>query len=224
LSRIIYPETFSKAQSKDELVAFFTGRDPSLDVSGISDMPVYFPIQEHTGHVTVLTDDSAPDVADAVITDKKGVLLGLKLADCVPILLYDPARRVIGAVHAGWRGTAKEILKNTVKTMENAFGSEPRDILMAIGPAIRWCCYEVGREVLNAVVRATGDGDYHMEKDGKLCLDLQSANKYQALSIKIQDTNISIIEECTYCYPDKYFSYRHAKGPTGRQGGFIGML
>jgi YfiH family protein len=223
LSRIIYPEIFSEAQSKNELFAFFTGREPGIDVSGISDMPVYFPYQEHTGHVTVLKDASDPDVADAVVTDNKGVLLGLKVADCVPVLLYDPVSRAMGAVHAGWRGTAKEILKSTVKTMEHAFGSEPRNMLVAIGPAIRWCCYEVGREVLNAIVGATGDGDYHMEKDGKLCLDLQSANKYQALSVKIQETNISIIEECTYCYPDKYFSYRHAKGPTGRQGGFIGM-
>jgi copper oxidase (laccase) domain-containing protein len=81
----------------------------------------------------------------------------------------------------------------------------------------------VGREVLDPVVRASGEGDYHMEKDGKLCLDLPSANKYQALSVKIQAENIEVIEECTYCYPDRYFSYRYAKGPTGRQGGFIGI-
>lgn len=222
MSLIVYPEIFREARSKDELVAFFTGRVPGIDVSGTSDIPVYFPYQEHTGHVTVLKDVSAPDVADAVVTNRSGVLLGLKVADCVPILLYDPVSRAVGAVHAGWRGTAKEILKSTVKTMEHAFGSDPQNILVAIGPAIRWCCYEVGREVLNAVMGATGDGDYHMEKDGKLCLDLQSANKYQALSVRIQDINISIIEECTYCYPDRYFSYRHSKGPTGRQGGFIG--
>jgi YfiH family protein len=223
LSHIIYPEILDDARSSGEVVAFFTGREPGIDVSSVTDMPVYFPIQEHTGHVLVLEDAGTPEVADAVITNSRGVFLGLKVADCVPILLYDPANKAVGAVHAGWRGTAKQLLKSAVKTMESAFGSDPGEVLVAIGPAIRWCCYEVGREVLDTVIRATGPGDYHMEKDGKLCLDLQSANKYQALSVKIQEQNISIADECTYCYPDRYFSYRYEKGTAGRQGGFIGM-
>jgi YfiH family protein len=223
VSHIIYPNIFEDARSRNEVMAFFTGKDPGIDVSGVSDMPVYFPIQEHTGHVLVLEDDSTPEVADAVVTDRRGVLLGLKVADCVPILLYDPAQKAVGAVHAGWRGTAKELLKSTVKTMGQAFGTDPADVLVAIGPAIRWCCYEVGKEVLDIVIKATGEGDYHMEKDGKICLDLQSTNKYQSLSAKIQGKNISIIEECTYCYPDRYFSYRYSNGTEGRQGGFIGM-
>lgn len=202
-------------------MAFFTGRNPGIDVSGITDVPVYFPVQEHTGRVVVVGDNPSREVADAVITSRKGILMGLKVADCVPVLLYDPVRRAAGAVHAGWRGTAQGILKNTVRKMTEEFGSEPQDILLAIGPAIRWCCYEVGREVLDAVARATGEGEYHKEKDGKLCLDLQSANKCQALSVKIQDRNISTVEECTYCYPERFFSYRYSKGPTGRQGGFI---
>jgi len=224
LSRTIYPEIFSKALSRNEITAFFTGRDPGIDVSGITDMPVYFPIQKHTGKVFTLGEDLAPVVADAVITDRKNVLLGLKVADCVPVLLYDPVRRAVGAVHAGWRGTAQGILKNTIQKMTGVFGSDPKDILLAIGPAIRWRCYEVDRDVLDAVVSATGEGDYREETEGKAVLDLQSANKYQALSVKIQDGNISVAEECTYCYPERFFSYRYSKGPTGRQGGFIGMI
>ncbi len=224
MSRVIYPEIFSKALSRNEVIAFFTGRDPGIDVSGITDMPVYFPIQEHTGKVFTLGEDLTPVVADAVVTDRKNVLLGLKVADCVPVLLYDPVRRAVGAVHAGWRGTAQGILKNTVQKMTGVFGSDPGDILLAIGPAIRWRCYEVDRDVLDAVVSATGEGDYREDKDGKAVLDLQSANKYQALSVKIQGRNISVAEECTYCYPERFFSYRYSKGPTGRQGGFIGMV
>lgn len=223
MSLVIHPEIFEKARVVGELTAFFTGKDPGSDVSGLTDMPVHFPIQEHTARVSAVTDNASREVADAVVTGEKGILLGLKVADCVPILLFDRKRKAVGAVHAGWRGTAAGILKNTIAMMARNFGSDPQDIVVAIGPAIRWCCYEVGREVLDAVVQATGEGEYHMEKKGKLCLDLPSANKHQALSVKIQDENIEVIEECTYCYPDRYFSYRYAKGPTGRQGGFIGI-
>jgi copper oxidase (laccase) domain-containing protein len=101
--------------------------------------------------------------------------------------------------------------------------SLPGDILIAIGPAIRWCCYKVGGEVLEAVAKETGKGRYHLERDGTLCLDLPSANWQQAVSVKIPGENIWLSEECTYCYPDKFYSYRYSKGPTGRQGGFIGM-
>jgi YfiH family protein len=223
LSLVIHPEIFERARAEEGLTAFFTGRDPGLDVSGLTNMPVHFPIQEHTSLVSSVTDIASREVADAVVTGKRGILLGLRVADCVPILLYDGRRKAVGAVHAGWRGTAAGILKNTIAAMVRDFGSDPRDIAVAIGPAIRWCCYEVGREVLDPVVRATGGGDYHMEKNGRLCLDLPSANKYQALSVKIEVENIDVIEECTYCHPDRYFSYRYAKGPTGRQGGFIGI-
>ena len=223
MSLIIYPELFEPARQHKDVTAFFTGKDPGIDVSGVSDMPVYSPIQKHTGDVIVLGDNLTPVVADAVVTNRKGFLLGIKVADCVPVLFYDPVKKAVGAAHAGWRGTANGILKVTVEALRSEFATDPEDLMVAIGPAIRWCCYEVGREVLDAVAAATGEGDYSMEKDGKLCLDLQSANKYQALSVKIQDKNISIIEECTYCYPDRYFSYRYMKGTGGRQGGFIGM-
>lgn len=223
MSLVIHPEIFEKARVNGELIAFFTGKNPGSDVSGVTDMTVHFPIQEHTARVSAVTDNASREVADAVVTGEKGILLGLKVADCVPILLFDRKRKVVGAVHAGWRGTAAGILKNTVAMMVRNFGSDPQDIVVAIGPAIRWCCYEVGQEVLDAVVQTTGEGEYHMEKEGKLCLDLPSANKHQALSVKIQDENIEVIEECTYCYPNRYFSFRYAKGPTGRQGGFIGI-
>jgi hypothetical protein len=223
LSLVIHPRIFERARADGEVTAFFTGKEPGIDVSGLTGMTVHFPIQEHTARVRAVTENASGEVADAVVTGEIGILLGLKVADCVPVLLYDRRRKAVGAVHAGWRGTAAGILKNTVAMMVRDFGSDPGDIAVAIGPAIRWCCYEVGREVLDPVVRASGEGDYHMEKDGKLCLDLPSANKYQALSVKIQAENIEVIEECTYCYPDRYFSYRYAKGPTGRQGGFIGI-
>ncbi len=217
---IIYPEIFN-------IKAFFTGKAPGVDTETLKKLSgkkhIYFPVQKHTGKVITLDSDMTPKIADAVITKRKDILIGVQVADCVPILLYDRKRNVIGTVHAGWRGTAKGILKNTIKEMTIRYNSKPEDIIIAMGPAIRWCCYHVGDDVLEAVKKETGSGEYHTVRDGKYCLDLPSANKYQALSTGISEKNIWIFEECTYCYPEKFHSYRYSKGTTGRQGGFIGM-
>jgi hypothetical protein len=156
-----------------------------------------------------------------VITDRKGVVIGVQGADCVPILLHDRRTGATGAVHSGWRGTAAEILKKTIGAMGGRFSSSPSDITIAIGPAIRWCCYGVGYEVIEAVKKATGAGDYFMMKGEKYCLDLPMANRYQAVAAGVLPENIWMSEDCTFCLPEKYYSYRFAKGPTGRQGGFI---
>lgn len=220
---MIYPEIFDGF-----VMAFFTDRDISLNVENITGRRVYYPIQKHTDKVILLKDKTTPVAGDAVITKRHDVLLGVKTADCVPILLYDKLCGAIGAVHAGWRGTAAGILKKTIVEMTRTFGTEPEDLIISIGPSIRWCCYEVGREVVDAVVKETGKGEYYRaKKSGKFCLDLQTANRQQAISMGVQERNISVIEECTFCYPERYYSYRYAVkhgGPdSGRQGGFIGM-
>lgn len=215
---ISHPEIFG-----GDVTAFFTGRDPGVDVEPPGGKLLYMPEQKHTCEVMVLGADLGTRVSDAVVTGRRDVLLGVQVADCVPILLYDRRNAVVGAVHAGWRGTAQGILKKTIRVMAQRYRSLPGDILIAIGPAIRWCCYKVGGEVLEAVAKETGKGRYHLERDGTLCLDLPSANWQQAVSVKIPGENIWLSEECTYCYPDKFYSYRYSKGPTGRQGGFIGM-
>jgi YfiH family protein len=216
--------------NKRNLISSFTEKKTGADISGISRMfgvpesDIYMPVQRHTDHVHVLRFDMDRKVSDAVLTRRANVLLGVVVADCVPILLHDPVRMVCGAVHAGWRGTASGILKKTISVMVKEFYSNPSDILMAIGPSIRWCCYHVGREVLDAVKLTTGDGEYQMSRGSTLCLDLPSANRVQALSKGLSEKNILMSDECTYCNPHKYYSYRYAKGPTGRQGGFIGMF
>ncbi len=225
---MIYPEIFDGFA-----MAFFTGKDIGLEVEGITGRRVYYPVQKHTDTVIHLKEKTKPAVGDAVITRRRDVLLGIKTADCVPILLYDKVGLAIGAAHAGWRGTAAGILKKTIAEMQAAFGTDPEDLLISMGPSIRWCCYEVGREVIDAVSKETGkEGEYFKpKKAGKYCLDLQSANKLQALSLGVPERNISIIEECTYCFPERYYSYRYALkhgGPDSpaakrRQGGYIGM-
>lgn len=211
-------------------LACFTGKNPGADpeniatLYGISGDHIYLPIQKHTDKVAVIEASLEPVIADAVITRQKGLLVGVQVADCVPILLCDPKKQVVGAVHAGWRGTAETILKKTIHTFCERFFSDPADILVAIGPSIRQCCYEVDGEVIRAVFHATGDGAYFRNKGEKHCLDLASANQLQALAMGVPEGNIWISDDCTFCSPEKFFSYRFAKGTAGRQAGFIGIV
>lgn len=224
MNRLIFPEII-----KGHVVAFFTGKDPGADPEGIGKIlkikreDIYMPLQKHTDKIILLESPSEPKIADAVITKKKGLLIGIQVADCVPILIYEKDKGVIGAVHAGWRGTAEGLLKKTIEAVMDKFVCGPEKFSVAMGPSIKGCCYSVGHEVLRAVERTTGKGEYYLKKGGKYCLDLPSANKYQAMSLGVPESNIWISEDCTFCRPDKYYSYRYAKGPTGRQGGFIGL-
>jgi YfiH family protein len=210
------------------LPAFFTNRNEGIEpgglshISGIPEEAIYMPIQRHTDLVFVLEEFCRPEVADAVVTARKGVLLGVRVADCLPILVYDREREIVAAVHAGWRGTAKGILGKTIKVMTDRFSSRVDDILIAFGPSIRGCCYDVNGDVLSAVEAATGDGDYILWRGGKVYIDLAFANRIQALSMGLPEENLWMAGECTYCLPERFFSYRCSKTEK-RQGGFIGL-
>lgn len=209
---------------------FFTTKAINGDLKIISRLAdvsiskIYQPIQKHTDRIIFLESDMDIKIADAVITAQTGVLIGVDVADCVPILLYDKRLKVIGAVHAGWRGTSHQILGKTINNMADKFSSSPSDILIAMGPAIRQCCYEVGAEVIEAVEKATGTGEYYVQKEQRFFLDLPLANMYQAVSSGVPAVNIWMLQECTFCLPDRFYSYRYTKGNTGRQSGFIGIL
>ncbi len=207
------------------VTALFSTRaiDDPLNAVSNNIASVYLPVQRHTSKVHILRNDTTPVIADSVITNRKRILIGVQVADCIPILLYDKRRKVIGAVHAGWRGTAKGILKNSITVMCEEFDSSPLDILIAMGPSIKGCCYEVGQEVIESVERVIGRGEYYRGIGGRNYLDLSHANMIQALSTGIPEDNIWCSEECTSCDPERFYSYRHARGSTGRQGGFIGM-
>lgn len=216
-----------------DVKAFFTTKDvckgerPSRrllsEEFNIPEDKIFLPVQEHTNKVHLLESGLGPVVADAVITARKNFLIGVLVADCVPVLLYDKAKEVIGAVHAGWRGTAKRILPDTITMMHDSFRSSPEDIFLAIGPSIKQCCYEVGEEVVERLQAATGGGEYYMMKEGCCFVDIALANKIQALDAGVLQENLWLSGECTFCNPDKYHSYRYSKENAGRQGGFIGM-
>ncbi|MBF0466277.1 MAG: peptidoglycan editing factor PgeF [Nitrospirae bacterium] len=224
---LIYPEIFRH----NEAEGFFTDGSRGLKIQDVADSskPLYMPLQKHTDVVVVLRKGSSlptpGTVADAVITDRDDIITGVQSADCVPILVFDRKRRVTGSIHAGWRGTAKGILSNVLRQFFSEFKSDAADVLIAIGPSIRGCCYEVGEEVISAVISASGEGDYiYTQPTGGKHIDLSVANKLQALRLGVNPENIWISPDCTYCV-SKYHSYRRAQKQntvtTGRQGAFI---
>ncbi|HSW63748.1 MAG TPA: peptidoglycan editing factor PgeF [Dissulfurispiraceae bacterium] len=204
------------------VTAFFATRQVTDDMKvlasyvGIGPQNVYLPIQEHTDVVQIIDADLTPHIADAVVTHRTGLLIGVKTADCVPVLLYDEKRRVVGALHAGWRGSAQVILTKALAVLTDHFYSNPVDILVALGPAICSDCYEVGPEVIEGVVKATGPGDYFSKRGSKYHIDLRAANRLQALAFGIPAAKIWMTADCTCCQSEKYYSYRYARGSTGR--------
>lgn len=206
--------------------AFFTGKGHAgdlKDIAGRLNAPIYLPDQRHTDRVVIIDHDTGPMVADAVITNRTDIFIGVMTADCAPILLFDKRRNVAGAVHAGWRGTAAGIVMNALRVMAAGFASSPTDILMAVGPTIGGCCYEVGPEVAEAVRKVAGGEDSISLKDSSHHIDLSLANRLQALSMGVPPDNIWLSGECTFCNPDKYYSYRYDKEAVGRQYAIAGI-
>ncbi len=207
--------------------AFFTTRtfnaDPDTLKGQLQAEAIYLPVQKHTANIIVLDYELEPRIADSVVTNREGLAIGVQVADCVPILMYDMKKQVAGAVHAGWRGTAEGIVRKTIAVFRDRFGSSPEDIVMAVGPAVRGSCYQVGDEVVDAVSKATGKGDYAQSRGDKHYIDLPSANRLQAMADGVLPGNIWMSEECTHCLPDKYYSYRYSKGAAGRQYAFLSI-
>lgn len=162
--------------------------------------------------------------ADALITDRADVPLSMRFADCVPLLFFDPMRGVIGIAHAGWRGTVQGVGSNTVRAMQQAYGSRPEDIQVGIGPSISAANYQVGEEVVNAVEAYFGSVDGLIRRDpndGTAYLDLWMANRLDLERAGVQQIEVSGI--CTGERVDEFFSHRREKGRTGRFGAVISL-
>lgn len=161
---------------------------------------------------------------DALITNQRGLLLLIRLADCVPVFLHDPENKVIGLAHAGWKGTLLEIAAKTVRSMVETCGSRPEAIRGGLGPAIGPCCFEVGPEVV-AAVRALfadeADIVLDMLPSGKAHLDLWKANAQQLRAAGV--TQIETADICTCCRKDLFYSHRGENGHTGRFAAVMGL-
>ena len=154
---------------------------------------------------------------DALISDQAGVSVGVKTADCVPILLVDPSIPVVAAIHAGWRGSAENIAAAAVREMAARWKTRPENLRAAIGPSIGVCCYEVGAEVARRFERWIPD----VEQQGPVHLDLPAVNETQLRAAGVADIWKS--GECTFCAADRFFSFRREREQAGRMVSFIGL-
>ncbi len=199
------------------------------------------------GRVDSVPDEPLP--GDGMITATPGLLLAIQTADCLPVILVDPAHHAVGVFHAGWRGTVKRIVEKGIGEMHRCFGTRARDLKAAIGPGVQGCCYQVGEEVrikfesqfayaaklfreikesdpvrekyplLFLTARAPGHG----ELPPQIFLDLVEANRQQLLAAGVPKKNIETSPLCTNCDPELLFSYRAEKGKTGRMMGVVGI-
>lgn len=161
--------------------------------------------------------------ADALLTAEPGVTLAIHTADCMPILLWDPRRGLVGAVHAGWRGTAAGVAAAAVEAMTRAFGTDPADLRVALGPAIGPCHYEVDGPVAEAFASwPWALAVLRPGRPGHWWLDLASANRLMLMKLGVPAEQIWTSGLCTACEVDLFFSYRR-DGVTGRMGAMIGL-
>ena len=158
---------------------------------------------------------------DGLVTNTPGLALVVFTADCTPILLSDPVTGAVGAVHAGWRGTAMDIAGKAVKAMENAFGCDPKNIRAAIGPNIGACCFEVGAEVPTAMAETFGDAveKYIRPVGDKYYVNLKEINRHALCRAGVQHVDMST--DCTACQSDRFWSHRVTRGLRGSQGAII---
>jgi YfiH family protein len=156
-------------------------------------------------HVVVREGGGVLGEGDALLTDRAGTFVAIRTADCIPLLFADPVHRAVAAVHAGWRGTAAGIAAKTVGQMAEAFGSQPEDLEVSIGPGIGACCYEVGPEVA---------AQFGMT--GHVSLDLTEFNRLQLRAAGVCAENIFAGTPCTFCSPDLLHSFRRDRELSGR--------
>lgn len=185
-----------------------------------TNIAIIFPEMKGMG---AIKKENAIRETDAMITSVKGICLYVMAADCVSILFYDPVKQVIGAAHAGWRGTVDKIASLTVLKMQETYGCNPTDILVGIGPSIGPCCYNVGSDVIDSAMNAFGTTDRFIRCGANFMphFDLWYANKYQLLQSGIPEAHIEIAGICTMCESHNFFSSRVGKGVTGRFGAGI---
>lgn len=187
---------------------------------GLEVRQLVFPRQTHSANVTVV--DSVPDIeiadTDALVTNKSGICLCVQTADCVPVLLFDCQKKVLAAVHAGWRGTVAKIVGQTIAKMKTQYGCNPQHILAAIGPAVGPRVYEVGDEVVNAVRAAVPRSEETLQKfpSGKFHVDLWQANRNILTDCGVLEKHIEVLAECTVANNAKYYSARRDGIDTGR--------
>ncbi len=202
----------------------------------INPRSLVFAAQTHTNKVRVtgLSDHGKGifrerdyDNIDALVTNNPGTTLIILTADCVPVSIYDPVNKAIGLAHSGWRGTATEIVCETIKTMQQEYGSKPENLIISTGPSICKKCYEVSADVVKEFEKAYNENEMKVicepVFEEHYLLDLNEAIKISALRAGVKPENFEITGLCTNCNPELLFSHRATHGKRGTLATFLCM-
>ena len=201
--------------------------------AGVDRESLVFTKQVHGGMVRVVGPEQAGEglygkspECDALVTGSPGLPLAVFSADCVPVLLYDPVHRAIGAVHAGWRGTAQGIVRRAVMIMGLKYGTRPADLRAAIGPAIGMCCFETKSDVPDELASNWGAlSGAHVRREGpdRFRVDLKGMNAALLADMGVRPEHIDVSDACTCCRPDLFFSHRRSGARRGLQAAVISI-
>ena len=190
------------------------------------------PKQIHSDRVLVVPSGAATGAGarlgegDALVSQQADPLIGIRTADCLPILLVDARTHHVGAIHAGWRGTVSEISAKAVESMARQFGSQPEDIWAAIGPGIGLCCFEVGRDVALRFQPLFPErlDLQKVDFDHRTRIDLAESNRRQLEHAGVPNSHIEVSGLCTVCRAGEFHSFRRDKEKAGRMLSAIGLL
>ncbi|MCX7744178.1 MAG: peptidoglycan editing factor PgeF [Flavobacteriales bacterium] len=188
-----------------------------------------FPKQTHSDNIVIVTPHTTYEElqgVDALITQMHGIAIGVMSADCVPVLIADPIKRVVAAVHAGWKGTVAGIVKKTVLKMLDEFNCNPQNLFVGIGPSISALNYEVGPDVIEAVQASFPQYKKLLiagKTEGKAYFDLWKANQIWLTSCGIPESQIETAGICTFGHPNTFYSARYFHHKTGRFGACISI-
>ena len=214
----------------DDPAAVEENRRRIASAIGVDPQKMVYTCQTHTTNVALVTAEDAgkslPET-DGMITRAPGLCLVTFYADCVPLYFVDPVRKAVGLSHSGWRGTVGKIGKVTVETMTREFGSDPKDILAAVGPSICQDCYEVSEEVIGLFrenfVEELWPKLFYGKENGHYQLNLWEANRLIFEEAGILPEHITVTDVCTACNPELLFSHRASGGKRGNLAGFLGL-
>ncbi|MDO5540019.1 MAG: peptidoglycan editing factor PgeF [Eubacteriales bacterium] len=225
--------SFSRGDDRENVMENFRRIGNAI---GFSQENLVFSDQTHTTNIRRITEkDRGKGIlfprdytdVDGLITDVPGLVLATFYADCVPLYFVDPVHKVIGLSHSGWRGTVGKIGRETVRAMEQEFGSCPEDIVAAIGPSICMDCYEVSEDVIDEFRQSFHQEEYEMlfyrKENGKYQLNLWKANEIIMKEAGILPENISVTDICTCCNPEILYSHRASKGMRGNLAAFLSI-
>jgi len=201
-------------------------------LNSLNSFRFFFPKQLHSTKIIELKETVSYDLflcffkieGDAIFTTQKHIFIGVRTADCVPVLVTNKSADFVGVVHGGWRGSVNKLLFKFLQKIIG-FGYKPEDILIAIGPHVKVCCYEVGEDVIEVLRKNFKKAEnFLIFKNKKIFLDLEKLNYYQALKCSIPPDNIWVSKDCTCCLNNYYWSHRFHKEKRGFQISFIGKL